>query len=267
MSILIRKWHWPSCNGLPPFSLIAFLLVVMLVLGSTASLVDFNLIHLLKSIGRLLDFARQLITLPDWSYLPTLGTKLLETLVIGFLSTVFALILSLPLGILAARNTNPHWLIYHLSRNLLSLMRALPDLVWALMFVSAVGLGPLPGIMALTFVTTGFMSKFFAESIEVVDRKAIEGVKATGSGWLQLVNFAMLPQAFPDLIGTTLYIFDHNVRAATVLGLVGAGGIGYELITSIRLFNYSQLMMIIVAIYLVVTLLDRLSNQLRSWVI
>lgn len=267
MSVSIRKWHWPSRSGLPPFSLIALLLVIMLALGSTASLVEVDLIHLLKSTGRLLDFARQLLTLPDWSYLPTLGTKLLETLAIGFLSTIFALVFSLPFGILAARNISPHSVIYHLSRNFLSLMRALPDMVWALMFVSAVGLGPLPGIMALTFVTTGFMGKFFAESIEVVDPKAIEGVKVTGSGWLQLVNFAMLPQAFPDLIGTTLYILDHNVRSATVLGLVGAGGIGYELIMSVRLFNYSQLMMIIIAIYCAVMVLDRLSNQLRSRVI
>jgi len=114
-------------------------------------------------------------------------------------------------------------------------MRSLPELVWA-----------------LAFAATGFMAKFFAESLEVVNEKATEAVKATGAGWLQLINFALLPQAFPDLIGTTLYILDHNVRSATVLGLVGAGGVGYELVMSIRLFNYNRLILILFAIYLAV---------------
>ncbi|MCC5621924.1 phosphonate ABC transporter, permease protein PhnE [Nostoc sp. CHAB 5715] len=267
MKTLTWKWHWPSPDGLPPLSLVALVLVILLALGSTATIVEVDLVRIFQSTGRLFEFIRQLFAVPDWDYFPTLGTKMLETLEIAFLSTTFSLILSLPLGILAARNSSPHPIVYHISRNLLSLMRALPEVVWALVFVSAVGLGALPGIMALTFVTTGFMAKFFAESIEVVDSKSIEGVISTGANWLQLITFAMLPQAFPDLIGTLLYILDHNVRSATIVGLVGAGGIGYELVSSIRLFNYSQLMMIIVSVYLAVTVLDRLSNQLRSRVI
>ncbi|SRR5579883_656617 len=267
MRSLILKWHWPSSHGLPPFSLIALLLIVLIALDLTASLAEVDVIRIVKSTGRLLEFARQLIVAPEWTYLPDLLQKLLETLEIAFLSTTFSLVLSLPLGILASRNSSPHPIIFHISRNLLSFMRALPEVVWALVFVSAVGLGSLPGIMALTFVTTGIMAKFFAESIEVVDSKAIEGIKSTGSSWLQLITFAMLPQAFPDLIGTVLYILDHNVRTATIVGLVGAGGIGYELVSSIRLFNYSRLMMIVLAIYLAVTVLDRLSNRFRSRVI
>ncbi|MBV9385990.1 MAG: phosphonate ABC transporter, permease protein PhnE [Chroococcidiopsidaceae cyanobacterium CP_BM_ER_R8_30] len=237
------------------------------MLGSTASLVEVDLVRIFKSTGKLLGFAQQLITIPEWSYLPTLGTKMLETLEIAFLCTTLSLILSLPLGLLAARNSSPHLIVYHISRNLLSLMRALPEIVWALVFVSAVGLGPLPGVMALTFVTTGFMAKIFAESIEVVNSKAIESVAATGSNWLQLVTFAILPEAFPDLISTFFYIIDHNVRAATIIGLVGAGGIGYELVMSLRLFNYSRLMLIMLSIYLIVTILDRLSDQFRKRVI
>lgn len=261
------KWRWPSCNGLPPLSLIALLLVILLALGSTVDLVELDLFYLFKSRGKLLDFIQKLLAVPDWSYLPTLLAKMLETLEIGFLSTSFSLILSLPLGILAARNSTPYSIIYHISRNLLSLMRGLPEMVWAIVFVSAVGLGPLPGVLALTFVNTGFMAKLFAESIEVVDRKAIEGVTATGAGWLQIITFAMLPQAFPDLIGITLYLLDNNVRSATIVGLVGAGGIGYELTMSFRLFNYNHLSVILLAIYLAVTMLDRLSNRFRSRVI
>lgn len=267
MKISLLGRQWATVSGLPPLGAIALLLVILMALGSTASLVEFDPIRLFKSSGTLWDFLRRLFTVPEWDYLPTLWEKMLETLAMGFLSTVFSLALSLPLGVIAARNSSPHAIIFHISRNLLSLMRALPEMVWALVFVSALGLGPLPGIMALTFVTTGFMAKFFAESLEVVDDKAIEGVKATGAGWLQWINFALLPQAFPDLIGTTLYILDNNVRSATVLGLVGAGGIGYELIMSIRLFNYSRLILLILGIYLAVTILDRLSNQLRSRVI
>ncbi|MBW4475086.1 MAG: phosphonate ABC transporter, permease protein PhnE [Stenomitos rutilans HA7619-LM2] len=267
MKTLTWKWQWSTPNGFPPLSFVALLLVILLVLGSTASMVEMNPIHIVRSVGKLLDFVRQLISVPDWSYLPTLGMKLLQTVEMGFLSATLALFFSLPLSILAAHNTSPHPAISHVIRNGLSLMRALPDMVWALIFVSAVGLGPLPGVMALTCVTIGFMAKLFAESIEVVDGKAIEGITATGAGWLQRITFATLPQAFPDLIGTVLYILDNNIRSATVLGLVGAGGIGYELVMSLRLFSYSQLVMIMLAIYLAVTLLNRISNQLRSRII
>ena len=121
--------------------------------------------------------------------------------------------------------------------------------------------------MALAFVTVGFMSKFFAEAIEVVDQKAVEGVRAHGAGWLQVRFFAMLPQALPDFVGTLMYILDHNLRAAAILGLVGAGGIGYELVMSMRLFQYNHLLLIALAIYIVVTALDRASDRLRSRII
>jgi phosphonate transport system permease protein len=146
-------------------------------------------------------------------------------------------------------------------------MRALPELVWALVFVSAVGLGPLPGVMALAFVTVGFMGKFFAESIEVVNDRPVEGVSAHGANWFQVRTFAHLPQAMPDFIGTTLYILDHNLRAAAILGLVGAGGIGYDMVMAMRLFDYDRLLLIAASIYLVVTMLDRLSDRFRMRVI
>jgi phosphonate transport system permease protein len=215
----------------------------------------------------MLAFAGQMFVTPDWEYVPQLLAKMLETIEMTVLSTAIAIVVSLPLGILAASNATPHPVVYRLTRDLLSLMRALPELVWALVFVSAVGLGPLPGVMALAFVTVGFMGKFFAESIEVVDHKAVEGVRAHGAGWLQVRLFAMLPQALPDFVGTVMYILDHNLRAAAILGLVGAGGIGYDLVMSMRLFQYDRLLLIALAIYLVVTALDRASDRLRSRII
>jgi phosphonate transport system permease protein len=240
---------------------------VLALLFWSAPLAEVDVGHLWRALPAMAEFGGHLLTWPDRAYLPDLGKKMLETLEMAFLATSLALVLSLPVGFLAAANTSPHPLIFHATRALLSAMRALPELVWALIFVSAVGLGPLPGVMALAFVTVGFMGKFFAESLEVVDPRPVEGVAAHGAGWLQLRAFAHLPQALPDLIGTTLYILDHNVRAAAILGLVGAGGIGYDMVMSMRLFDYGRLILIALAIYLTVTALDRLSARFRAKVI
>jgi len=263
----VSIWRWPTPSGLPPLPLVASLGTVLTALWLTAPLVEVDLVRLVGSLGKMLAFAGHMLVEPDWAYLPQLLDKMLETIEMTFLATMIALAVSLPLGVLAARNATPHAVVYRLVRDLLSLMRALPELVWALVFVSAVGLGPLPGVMALAFVTVGFMGKFFAEAIEVVDHKPVEGVAAHGAGWLQVRVFAMLPQALPDFVGTVMYILDHNLRAATILGLVGAGGIGYDLVMSMRLFQYERLLPIALAIYLAVTLLDRLSDQLRSRII
>lgn len=261
------NWYWPTPNGKPPVVLVSAILFILLTLWSSAGTVEISLSGLLLSIPGMIAFAQHLLTMPDWSYLPQLIQKLLETLEMAFLATAIAVAISLPLGILATRNASPFFWTYHSARQLLSFIRTLPEMVWALVFVSAVGLGPLPGIMALSLVTVGFMGKFFSESIEVVGRKAVEGVKATGGTHLQTILFAMLPQALPDFIGSVLYILDHNIRAATILGLVGAGGIGYDLVMAMRLFNYERIGMIVAAIYLLVTLLDRLSDILRKKVI
>ena len=266
MTIALR-WRWPTPSGLPSLPIVASALTLLVVLWLTAPVVDIDFVHLFGSIGKMFRFAGQMFIAPDLSYVPTLLSKMLETLEMTFLATAIALVISLPLGVLAAQNATPHPLVYRLTRDLLSLMRALPELVWALVFVSAVGLGPLPGVMALAFVTVGFMSKFFAEAIEVVDPKAVEGVRAHGAGWLQVRVFAMLPQALPDFVGTVMYILDHNLRAAAILGLVGAGGIGYELVMSMRMFQYNHLLLIALSIFIVVTVLDRSSDRLRSRII
>lgn len=254
---------WPTPNGLPTLgpSLIVTACVLLLALSATSVEVDF--VRLFVSIPRMINFGANLFVMPDWKYLPTLGTNMLQTIEMTFLATSIALIISLPLGVMAAVNASPHPVVFHATRNLLTLMRALPELVWALVFVSALGLGPFPGVMALSFVTVGFMGKFFAESIEVVDQRQIEGVAAHGASWLQLRTFGVFPQVFPDFVGTVMYILDHNLRAAAILGLVGAGGIGYDLVMAMRMFDYNRLLPIALSIYVVVTLLDRLSDHFR----
>ncbi len=267
MRLQSAKWRWPSPSGLPPARLVGGLLALLLVLWLTAPLVELNLPRLASSSGRFLRFASQLAEMPDWGYLPQLLSKLIETMEMTVLGTFIAIVFSLPLGILAASNTSPHPWACRLTRDLLSLMRAMPELVWALIFVSAVGLGPLAGTMALAWVTVGFLGKIFAEAIEVVSPRALEGVRAHGAGRIQTLQFAVLPQALPDLVGTVAYILDHNLRSATILGLVGAGGIGYDLVMSMRMFQYGRLVMIMAAIYLIVTALDRGSDRLRGQVI
>lgn len=259
----VSIWRWPTPSGRLPLPLVGGVLALLLTLWLSAPTVEVDFVRLITSVGKMLAFAQQMFVAPDWAYVPQLLAKMLETVEMTVLATAIAIVISLPLGLLAARNATPHIVVYRLTRDLLSLMRALPELVWALVFVSAVGLGPLPGVMALAFVTVGFMGKFFAESIEVVDHKAVEGVRAHGAGWMQVRLFAMLPQALPDFVGTVMYILDHNLRAAAILGLVGAGGIGYDLVMSMRLFQYERLLLIALAIYLVVTALDRASDSFR----
>ncbi|HEB79629.1 MAG TPA: phosphonate ABC transporter, permease protein PhnE [Rhodospirillales bacterium] len=254
---------WSTRSGLPSLSTVAALVLVFGVLTLTAPIVEISVYRIVGAMLPALQYLSHLLVTPDWDYLPQLGKKMLETVEMTLLGTAVATALSFPMGILAARNASPNPIVFFLFRNLLSLVRALPELVWALVFISAVGLGPLAGVMAIALVTVGFMGKFIAESIEVVDNKAIEGVKATGARHSQIIRYAMFPQAVPDFIGTLLYILDHNLRAAAILGMVGAGGIGYDMVMSMRLFQYNRIIMIIVSIYVLVTLLDRLSNNLR----
>jgi len=258
------SWYWPTPNGKPPLIAVLSVIVPLAVLLLTASTVDMSYNKIFYAIPRMLDFTKNLWVMPDWHYVPQLAKKMLETVEMTLLATALAILLSMPLGVLAAKNASPHPIIFRITRDLLSFIRALPELVWALVFVSALGLGPLPGIMALSLVTVGFMGKFIAESIEVVDAKAIEGLESTGCTKFQSILYAMLPQAVPDFIGSLLYILDHNLRAASILGLVGAGGIGYDMVMSMRLFNYERIGMIALSIYALVTLLDRLSDVFRQ---
>jgi len=263
----VMSLRWPTPSGLPPFHLIGGLLILLILLALSAPMVEVDPLRLITSLDRIFEFSGKLFAAPDWTYLPQLLTKLLETVEMTLLGTAIACAISLPLGFLAARNTSPHPVIYRLTRDLLSLMRSLPELVWALIFVSAVGLGPLPGVMALAFVTVGFMGKFFADSVEVVGIKAVEGLRAHGANWLQVRLYAILPQALPDFSGITIFMLDHNLRQATILGLVGAGGIGYDLVVAMRMFEYERMLLILLSIYLIVTLLDRISDLVRSKII
>ncbi|HVO92682.1 MAG TPA: phosphonate ABC transporter, permease protein PhnE [Terriglobales bacterium] len=191
----------------------------------------------------------------------------LETVQMALAGTFLALLAAFPLGFLAARNTTPHRLVYLGVRATLNLVRTIPDLALGLLFVAAVGLGPFAGTLALAIHTATVLAKLLSESVESIDEGVIEAIRATGARYSQILSFAVLPQIFPDLISFTLYRLETNIRAASVLGLIGAGGIGYLMNSSFRTFQYQEAAAIVLVLIALVMLVDYLSSRLRSRVI
>jgi phosphonate transport system permease protein len=200
---------------------------------------------------------------PDFSNLSRYLELLGQTLATALWGTVFALLVALVLAPFAARNLAPHPAAYRAAREVLNFMRAMPDLLLALIFVAALGLGPLPGALAIGVHTAGFLGKFFAESLERVDKGVYEALEATGAGRMQTVMYAGWPSIQREALGYVLYIFDRNVRMASVLGLVGAGGIGLALHDTLRLFNYGESAALILVLLVTILVIDNLSTWLR----
>jgi phosphonate transport system permease protein len=207
--------------------------------------------------------ARDAYLVEPLGYLGFVLWKMLETIEIGIWGTIVAIILSIPLAYLSARNLSPHWLTYGFARGTVSLFRSIPELVSALFFVLAYGFGPLAGILALGFHCTGFLGKFYAEDIENAEKGPQEVLEALGASRLKILRIAILPQVIPQYIAYTLYILDRNVRMATVVGLVGAGGIGQELKGRWDIFHYSHVTTILIVLFLTVLLLDQFSARIR----
>jgi phosphonate transport system permease protein len=200
---------------------------------------------------------------PDFTDLSRYLALMGVTLATALWGTVFALVVAFFLAPLAARNFAPNPVLYRLAREALNFMRAMPDLLLALIFVTALGLGPLPGALALGVHTSGFLGKFFAESLERVDKGVCEGVASTGANFPQMVMYAGWPSILREALGNLLYILDRNVRMASVLGLVGAGGIGLALHDTLRLFEYGQSSALILVILATILIIDYASAWLR----
>ncbi len=219
---------------------------------------------------RLADGIPSLVTLvtemfpPDFSQLNNWIGPLADTLAMSVAGTAIAVILSIPLGVLAARNTSPHPVVFHLCRGLLNGLRSIPELIMGIVFVAAVGFGALPGVLALAFHSVGMVAKFFAESIEHVDPAPVQAAKAAGCSPLQVIIHGIFPQVFPQMADTAIYRWEYNFRASTVMGMVGAGGIGFELIGSLRIMQYQEVSAILIVILLMVTIVDAFSSWLRK---
>ncbi len=196
----------------------------------------------------------------DW---PTYVGKMWQTIQMALWGTALAIIVAIPLGLLGAKNITPVW-IQQPVRRLLDLIRSLPDLVVALIFITAVGLGPFAGVMALMFNTGGVLAKLFAEAVESIDKGPVEGVRATGAVPLQEIVWGVIPQVAPLWTSYALYRFESSSRSATVLGLIGAGGIGQVLLESVNGFQYDQTGCIVLVIVVAVSMIDLLSQIIRS---
>jgi phosphonate transport system permease protein len=200
---------------------------------------------------------------PDFALWRLFVVQMGVTLAIALWGTALAIVIAIPLGVAAARNVTPWW-IWQPIRRLLDLMRAVPDLVIGYLFIVAVGLGPLTGVLALGINTGGVLAKLFSEAVESIDPGPVEGVRAVGGTRLQEVVWGVLPQVGPLWTSYTLYRFESSARSATVLGLIGAGGIGQLLFDSLNTYAYGQVAAIIIIIIVAVSLIDLLSQALRS---
>ncbi len=189
--------------------------------------------------------------------------KMLETIEMAIWASLFAVLMSLPMAWLAARNFTPHPALYALARSFISFLRAVPELISALFLVLAFGFGAIAGILALALHSVGFLAKFFAEEIEAADKVPQDAVRATGAGDLAVLRLAVLPQVLPSYTALTFYILDRNIRMGTVIGLVGAGGIGQELKGRYDMFQYDHVATILLIIFLSVLALDALAAKLR----
>jgi phosphonate transport system permease protein len=189
--------------------------------------------------------------------------KMWQTIQMALWGTALAIVVAIPLGLLGARNITPPW-IQQPVRRLLDLIRSIPDLVVALIFITAVGLGPFAGVMALMFNTGGVLAKLFAEAVESIDKGPVEGVRATGAVKLQEIVWGVIPQVAPLWTSYALYRFESSSRSATVLGLIGAGGVGQVLLDSINAFQYDQTGCIVLVIVVAVSMIDLLSQIIRT---
>lgn len=201
---------------------------------------------------------------PDFSRWQHWLRPLLDTLAMSIAGTILAVILSLPIALLAAPNTTPFPALGYVARLLLSFLRSVPELILGIIFVAAVGFGALPGVLALALHSVGMVGKFYAEAIEHVDPRPLEAARAAGATRIQVITHAVLPQVLPQMADITIYRWEYHFRASTVLGIVGAGGIGFELIAALRLISYDQVAAILITILACVVVVDSLGAALRK---
>jgi phosphonate transport system permease protein len=200
---------------------------------------------------------------PDFTHWKLFVAQMWLTVQIAMWGTVLAVIIAVPFGLACARNVAPRWLQQPM-RLLMNLLRSIPDLVIGTLFIVAVGLGPFAGVMALALNTGGVLAKLFSEAVESIDKGPVEGVRATGATPLQEVVWGVIPQVAPLWTSYALYRFESNSRSATVLGLIGAGGIGQLLFESLNAFDYGQVSAIVIVIVVAVSLIDLLSQAMRA---
>ena len=240
-------------------------LVVVGVVGQSFVVVQARPEDLITGVHGMVDLLRRAMP-PAWSESGDILWPSLETIDLAIFGTVFGVLMALPLAVMAAANVTPARPLYFLARGVIALTRAVPDLVWALLFVTAVGLGPFPGALALSVHSIGMLGRLFSEVIEDMDFGPVEALTLTGASRLQVFTHAVVPGVLPSLLGISLYRFDENLRSSLVLGFVGAGGIGFRLLTAMNLFQYQTVSLLLLATFVLVMAAERGSALLRRQV-
>ena len=244
---------------------VIFLVVTVAIMIFSYKQSELNFPMLLQRGGNMVEYIKSYFP-PDFSYWKPYLEDTLITISMGIWGTLLAAIAAIPLSVLASENVCPIWIVQP-TRRLLDGMRAINEIVFALVFVVAVGLGPFAGVMALFIHTAGVLGKLFSEAVEAIEPGQVEGVRATGASKIQEIIFGIIPQVIPLWTSFTLYRFESNVRSASVLGIVGAGGIGVSLYQSFQSFDYGKVCAILIILILATTIIDTISAKLRNWLI
>ena len=239
---------------------LAVLIYIVLLYNS----VDINWARVAQGMDRAINFVSSFFT-PDFvTRGGEIAVGLRESLTMTFVATVIGIALAIPVGLGAARNIAPRP-VYFFCRTIIALSRTFQEIIVAILFVAMFGFGPLAGVFTLAFATIGFMAKLLAEDIEDAQNEPLEAIRATGAGWLQWINYAVQPQVMPRLIGLSLYRLDINFRESAVIGIVGAGGIGATLNTSINRYDYDTSAAVLLIIIGIVLMSEYLSGYVRKW--
>lgn len=241
---------------------LALTAIVIAVLVGAWYEAEMNPAQLVRDAGNMATLGADFLR-PDFTDWDVYFNAMLETLAIAIWGTLLAVIVGIPFGILSAENVVPHWVAFPIRR-MMDACRAINELVFALIFIAAVGLGPFAGVLALFIHTTGVVAKLFSEAVEAIDPAPVEGIRGTGGTWLQEIIYGVLPQVMPLWISYALYRFESNVRSATVLGIVGGGGIGMTFNETMRGFLYSQASAILIIVVITVSMLDMISQNIRK---
>jgi len=249
------QWTWKT---------FIFIFSTIILLTTVSIDLEVNFISLFSnSLTFFVDIFSRMLP-PDFSNFNSLFFSMIETIEIAILGTFIAIVLSIPLALFSAKNIAPNIFIFFIARTITVFFRAIPEFIIAMILVIAIGFGAMPGVLALGIHTMGFLAKFYAEDIEHINKGPIEALESSGASKLQIISFAIIPQIIPSFVANNLYILDRNIRMATMLGIVGAGGIGYELQSSFRMFEYQKVSAIIIIIFVTIFLIDNISSIIRS---
>lgn len=242
-------------------ALVAWGVLLALLAGSWQG-ADMRPLDLLRDSGNMAEYAASFFP-PDFRDWRTYLREMVITVQIALWGTVLAIVCAVPLGLLSSSNIVPAW-VYQPVRRLMDAARAINEMVFAMLFIVAVGLGPFAGVLALWVHTTGSLAKLFSEAVEAIDPQPVEGIRATGASAVEEICYGVLPQVLPLWISFSLYRFEANVRSASVVGMVGAGGIGVVLWEIIRGFQYAQTCAVMIIIVVTVSLIDLASARIRK---